>query len=85
MKEKTFLGINLKNWLTILGLVITVFILLLSVSAKINSTQSETKTNSKRIEKCEVKIQGVTDDISEMQGDVKEINGKLDILILRTK
>jgi peptidoglycan hydrolase CwlO-like protein len=81
MKEKTFLGINLKNWLTIVGLTITAFIILLSVSTKINATQTLTEVNKGKIDKCEVQIQSIDDDISDIKGDVKEINGKLDILI----
>lgn len=39
---------------------------------------------AERLTKVEAKVDGLVEDIKEIKGDVKEVSGKIDKLILRT-
>jgi len=83
--EKTFLGINIPNWVAIFAVTLTLFGMLIGASAKVSTIEEKTNQNTKDIKECKLQIKESFSDISDIKGDIKEINGKLDILIQRTR
>lgn len=83
MNKRFFLGVDLPNWIAIIGVTITIFIIFLGASSKVSTLEEKTNRNVMDINECKIEIKKSVSSISDIKGDVKEINGKLDILINR--
>ncbi len=79
--RKSVYGLTVSEWTAIIGIIITVLSVLILTSTKINANTIRVDNLEKEQESCKIKIEKTKDDVSEIKGDIKEINAKLDILI----
>ena len=83
--QRTFLGIDIPNWVALIGLTITVFLTLLGASSRVTAIEVKTIQNQEQINSCKIDIKETKNTVSEISGDIKAINGKMDIILERVK
>lgn len=84
-KSNTFLGIDFPNWIAIVSILLTFIVATIGLTSKVSAIETETNTNKEQIIECKTNSRQLENKVSNIDNAVNRIDGKMDILLQRTK
>lgn len=84
-KPKTFLGIDIPNWIAIIGILGTFIAVTIAASSKVSAIETKTENNYTQIQECKTNSRQLENKVNNIDNAVNRIDGKMDILLQRTK
>jgi len=83
--RKSIFGLSLSEWAAIIGIALSIFVSMIGLASKISANEARTSNLEKQQTEHRIDLEKTKDNVTEMKGDIKEVNGKLDILLQRTR